>query len=108
MVREQRPRRTADGRQVGLFADGVEWNTEAVAELVPALVSHMAVTFDGTQPEIERTLSLVTEQQPELAFSLKRTIDKPSLTGMIRAGGPMAEQLKACKTEKAKLSVRSA
>ena len=95
-----------DGRKVGLFADGVEWNVEAVGELVPALVSHMAVTFDGTQPEIERTLSLVTEQQPDLAFSIKRTLDKPALTGMIRAGGEVAEQLKALKTEKAKLSVR--
>ncbi len=64
------------------------------------------MTTIGWYPEIERTLSLVTEQQPDLAFSIKRTLDKPALTGMIRAGGETAERLKACKTEKARLKVQ--
>lgn len=105
--KENGPVTLPDGRRVGLFADGVDWDVEGVAELVPALVSHASVMFEGTRPEIERTLSLVNEQQPELAFTVKHTIDKPALTGMIRAGGPVAEQLKALKTEKAKLQVKA-
>jgi hypothetical protein len=100
------PVELADGKRVGLFADGVDYDTDAIAELVPALVSRMAVTFDGTVPEIERTLSLVVEEIPGLEFSIKKTIDKPALTGMIRQGGPMADQLAACKTAKSKLSIR--
>ena len=97
----------ADGRRVGIFADGVDFDTDAVAEIAPALVSHMSVQFEGTQPEIERTLSLVTEELPSLEFSVKRTLDRPALTGMIRAGGETAEKLKACKTEKARLKVQA-
>lgn len=97
-----------DGRRVGLFADGADWNVDAVAEIAPGLVSRMAVTFDGTVPEVERALSLVTEELPALEFSIKRTLDKPALTGMLRSGSETAERLKACRTDRAKLQVKSA
>lgn len=104
---EHGPIELEDGRKVGIFADGVDYDADAVAEIVPALVSHVSVQFEGTQPEIERTLSLVIEEVPGLEFSIKRTLDKPALTGMLRAGGETAERLKACKTEKARLQVKT-
>jgi hypothetical protein len=97
----------ADGRRVGLFASGTDYDADAIAEIAPALVSHMTLALDGTVPEIERAMSLVLEEVPALAWAIKRTIDKPALEGMIREGGETAERLKATKTAKAKLSVRS-
>jgi hypothetical protein len=99
------PVNLADGRRVGHFADGTDWDVDAVAEIAPALVSRIALTYDGLPEEIERILSLTTEEVPQVVWTIERTIDKPALNGMIRAGGETAERLKACKTAKARLKV---
>ena len=103
---EHGPITLADGRRVGMFTDGSAWDADAVAEVVPALISRVAVTFEGSQEEAERALSLVTEEIPAMEFAVKRTVDRAAANGMLRVPGETAERLRACRLDKSKLSIR--
>lgn len=106
-TRERGPIQLEDGRLVGQFADGYEWDDAAVAMTFPDLVARTTATIGGSKADVERCLSLLVEEVPTveiqaIAYDLRRD----AVTGVLRAGGEAAERLEALRKEKTKLGVR--
>lgn len=105
-TRDQGPIPLPDGRMCGQFADGYSWDSDVVAEVMPQLLTEAAVTYNGPLEQVERVMSLVAEELPDLPFEVKRGVNVSAANGVIRAGGAAAEKLRPARVEKAKLGVR--
>lgn len=104
VVKDQGPIVTDAGR-LGIEPTGYEYDDEAAAAIMPALVTAASATFTGTQPEIERALSLVIEEIPSIAFEVSHKIDRKEMLRVIRMKGDAAKLLEDCRTPKGRLGV---
>lgn len=86
---------------------GWVWDEEVIAKRYPQLIQNRRVTFSGTDDEVERALSLVTEELPTIEFSTSLAIDKRKALKMANAGGSVGEGLRQLRAPKpAKVVVR--
>src|SRR5580700_1748456 len=99
VVKDTGPIVTPFGR-LGVEPTGYEYDDEAAAAIMPALITGASATFNGTLPEIERALSLVLEEIPTLEFSVKHTVDRKEMLRTIRLKGDAAALLEDCRTPK--------
>lgn len=105
---ENGPIQLPDGKVVGHFADGFSWDSSAVAQEFPNLITEVEASLVGSKQDVERALSVVLEEVPALRIgAVKHTVDKDAAAGTLRAGGSAAERLKPLRIEKSKLQVRS-
>jgi hypothetical protein len=104
VVKDSGPIVTAAGR-LGIEPTGYDYDDEAAAAIMPALVTSASVTFTGTQPEIERALSLVLEEIPAVEFSVKHIVDRKEMLRVIRMKGDAATLLDDCRTPRGRLGV---
>src|SRR6266566_8955745 len=71
--------------------DGYDIDADAVAALNPALISSARVTMEGSVEAIERAVSLVEEECPQIERDpIEMTVDRTEVTRLIRAKGAMA------------------
>lgn len=103
-VRDQGPIRTEHGL-VGIEPAGWDWDNAGVALAMPALVSAMTLTVEGSQSDIEEVLSTVASM-PRVTWETARKIDKVAAARVIREGGHLAESLEACRSPRGRLGVR--
>lgn len=94
-----------NGERLELLPDGYQWDDARVVEAMPILVKKSAVTFTGSKTDIERTLSLITEEQPDLSYEIEHTVDHVAATRVINAGGEAAEKLAPLRLRKTRLGV---
>jgi hypothetical protein len=106
-VGDHGPVRLEDGRSVAFLVDGNSWDSEGVAEVMPALIKQAAVTFEGPQERIERILDLVVEEfGAEQPFTVKRSVDAALANGVIRQGGEAAARLLPHRITRTKMGIR--
>jgi hypothetical protein len=72
---------------------------------MPSLVTKAEVTFSGEREHIERCLSLVLEELPDLEYEVKHHIDRTAAKRVLRQPGAAAEALAKCRTPRARLGV---
>jgi hypothetical protein len=104
-VRESGPQRTAHGL-LEISPKGYLWDAEIIREVMPALLTGGKATFEGNQDQIERILSLVLEEVPEVAYEVKWTVDKYAAAAVIKAGGEAGEKVLAARKPDGALGVR--
>lgn len=100
------PIRMRDGRLCGWVPDGNTFDSEAIAQIMPDLITHADVTFSGSREHVERVLSIVLEELPDMDYTVKHTVDAKAANAVIRAGGEAAEALLPHRVQKNKLGVR--
>lgn len=106
-IKDEGPILTAHG-MLDLEPKGYEWDASGVAAAVPALVKSRSATITGTPADVERALSLVSEDVPSITVTSDAwDIDKLAAARVIARGGPVAEQVEACRVKKSgKLELR--
>lgn len=105
-VRDRTTVDTPSGR-LEAQSNGWEWKADDIAAEFPDLVSESVVEFKGTRDQIERVLSLVTEDVPGVDFEVSRTIDTRRAGKYANAGGEMGERLRELRSPKpAKVVIR--
>jgi hypothetical protein len=105
-IRESGPVRTASGL-LEILPDGWDYDADVIRDVMPVLLTGGAVTFKGTQSDVERAISLVTEEIPTLAYSLTWDVDKKAFAAVVKAGGEAAEKILPARKPKGKLGTRT-
>lgn len=86
---------------------GWDWDEQSIAVGFPELVSEAWVRFSGAQKDVERALSIITEDVPALSFEVGQSIDKRTALKRANAGGTVGERLRELRTAKpAKVVIR--
>ena len=105
-VRDAGPVRTEHGL-LQILREGWDWDAELIREIMPALLTGGAVKFTDDKIEhIERVLSLVLEEFPEIAYEVTWSVDKGAAAGVIKAGGEAGEKLLEARKPQGSLGVR--
>jgi hypothetical protein len=105
-IADHGPIKLADGRLCGFQPDGNAWDADGVKEVMPALIKSGAVTFSGSQEQVERLLSIALEEVPDIDFKVQLSVDATAANAVIRAGGDAAQKLLPHRVAKNKLGVR--
>lgn len=84
---------------------GYDWDDEALALAMPALISGETLTVEGSKSDVEELLSTVV-QMPALTFNLTRKLDKVTAARVIREGGTAGAAVEACRSPRGKLGLR--
>jgi len=106
-VAENGPIALSSGKVVSYYADGYSWDGDLVAQVMPSLISEVEAGIVGSLADVERGLSLLLEEVPNLRVgTVKRTVDRDAANGMLRSGGAAAEKLAPCRLSKSKLGVK--
>jgi hypothetical protein len=101
------PVRLPQGGVVGFFASGVAWDAAAVHVVAPQLISLVKAQVVGTEAQVERALSLVLEEVPEIQVGdIAYTIDRDALNGVMRTPGALRDALEGCREQKSRLEAR--
>jgi hypothetical protein len=105
--RDRGPIATAFGT-VTEIPDGYDIDTDAVAEINPALISSARVSMEGSVEDIVRAVALVEEECPAIERDpIAMTVDRIEVNRLIRARGEMAAKLDACRKPRGRLGIRA-
>lgn len=105
-VREGGPVNTPSGI-LQIIPEGWIWDTEIIKAVMPVLVTGGKVTFESDrQEQIERILSLVLEELPDIAYEVKWTVDKTAAANVIKQGGAAGDAVLQARKPDGSLGVR--
>lgn len=104
-IRETGPVPTASGL-LEILPDGWDYDGEMIRQLMPALLQAGSTTFKGDQQRIERILSLILEEIPDVEYEVTWTVDKRGFANVVKQGGEAAEKILPARKPKGKLGVR--
>lgn len=104
-VKEGGPVRTPAGL-LEILPDGWDYDGEMIRELMPVLLTAGEATFKGEQSTIERILSLVLEEIPDVQYEVTWTVDKRAFANVVKAGGDAAATILPARKPKGALGVR--
>lgn len=105
-VREIGPIETPSGL-LQIIPEGWIWDSEVIKAVMPVLVTGGKVTFTSEhQEQIERAMSLVLEEIPEIDYEVTWTVDKRAAANVIKQGGAAGDAVLAARKPDGSLGVR--
>lgn len=103
VVKDTGPIVTSAGR-LGVEPTGYEYDDEAAAAVMPALVVGMKATIEGQKEDIEEILNTVVDM-PGVTYDVAHKIDRKEMLRVIRLRGEAAAKLDECRVPKGRLGV---
>ena len=107
-VRETGPIATPSGL-LQIVPEGWIWDADEIKRILPSIVTGGKVSFTSDrQEQIERAISLVLEEMPDLAAEMVLTwsVDKQAAANAIKQGGAIGAALTAARKPDGSLGVR--